>query len=208
MEDAEDKTEQQLTPDLAELNKLCGCTEKQLKFVEAMLQGMNYSEAALHAGYAGEAGSVAIRSAGSSAARAKPVQALLALAESRGLGIPSAPGDMEELRRILWTHARSKQGKNSIDASRELRRIEDQDKATKHVAPDPREVLQEIADIMPAVAVVLAAKENIKFALNENQQASYEAFRRKIAIEYIEEQRSKAQVSSETTDNGQTGSAS
>ena len=55
---------------------------------------MNQSEAALHAGYAGEKGSVAIRSAGSSAARSKPVQALLALAESRDLGIPSAPGDM------------------------------------------------------------------------------------------------------------------
>ena len=152
MEETEDQNEdvqRHLTPRLAELGELCGCTELQIRFAEGMLQGMNQSEAALHAGYAGEKGSVAIRSAGSSAARSKPVQALLALAESRGLGIPSAPGDMDELKRILWSIARSKDRMSSIKAATELRRIEEEEKAAKEEEPvSTKNVMEELADAL------------------------------------------------------------
>src|SRR5262249_52400145 len=145
------------TPDLAELGELCGCTEKQVRFAEGMLQGMNQSDAAHHAGYAGEPGSVAIRSAGSTAARAKPVQALLALAESKGMGIPSAPGDMEELKRILWVHARSKSRQQSIQATEVLMELEEKEKAEKKVEPTPREAFKEIANLDPDLAAIVGA---------------------------------------------------
>src|SRR4029079_11712018 len=180
-------TQTQITPDLAELGELCGCTEKQIKFAEGMLQGMSQTEAAFHAGYAGARDSVQLRSAGSSTARSKPVQALLALAESRGLGVPNAPGDMDELRRILWSHARSKDKAHSIKASVELQRLEREEREAKaNDRRGPIECLSEIADIMPAYAVVLATQNEIQgFRLSEKQQQVYDDFRRKVALEYI-----------------------
>jgi hypothetical protein len=119
----DDETEVEFR-DLTELGELCGCTEKQRKFAEGLLAGLSQTEAAFRAGYAGARDSVQLRSTASSVAQAKPVQALLALAESRGLGVPNAPGDREELRRILWSHARSKDKQTSIRATVELDRIE------------------------------------------------------------------------------------
>jgi hypothetical protein len=158
-EDQNEDIQRHLTPRLVELGELCGCTELQIRFAEGMLQGMNQSEAALHAGYAGEKGSVAIRSAGSSAARSKPVQALLALAESRGLGIPSAPGDMDELKRILWSIARSKDRMNSIKAATELRRIEEEEKAAQEEEPvSIKDAMEELTAVLgPEIAAVIEA---------------------------------------------------
>ena len=161
MQDTEDNTQQRSTPDLAELGHLCGCTPKQVKFAEGMLQGMNQTEAALHAGYAGEAGSVALRSAGSSAARANPVQALLALAQSKGLGVPDAPGDMDELKRILWTIARSKNKQNSISATKELMELEAKEKAAHEEPISPQEALAELAAFNPQIAAELATVNNL-----------------------------------------------
>jgi hypothetical protein len=118
----DDKTEVEFR-DLTELGELCGCTEKQVRFAEGMLAGLSQTEAAFRAGYAGDRAGPQIRSTASSVALAKPVQALLALAESRGLGVPNAPGDREELLRILWSHARSKDKQTSVRAAVELDRI-------------------------------------------------------------------------------------
>jgi hypothetical protein len=109
--------------DLSELGELCGCTDLQRKFAEGLLAGLSQTEAAFRAGYAGERSGAQLRSTASSVAQAKPVQALLALAESRGLGVPNAPGDREELLRILWSHARSKDKQTSVRAAVELDRI-------------------------------------------------------------------------------------
>ena len=114
--------------DLSELGELCGATEKQTRFAEGMLAGLSQTEAAFRAGYAGDRNGVQLRSTASSVAQAKPVLALLALAESRGMGVPNAPGDREELRRILWAHARSKDKQTSIRAAVELDRIEQEDR--------------------------------------------------------------------------------
>ena len=104
----DDKTEVEFR-DLTELGELCGCTDKQRKFAEGLLAGLSQTEAAFRAGYAGERDGVQLRSTASSVAQAKPVQALLALAESRGLGVPNAPGDREELLRstVSVKHAHS-----------------------------------------------------------------------------------------------------
>jgi hypothetical protein len=110
--------------DLSELGELCGCTIKQTKLAEGLLAGLSQTESAQRAGYAGARDSAQLRSAASQAAQTSPVKALLALAESRGLGVPNAPGDRQELRRILWSHARSKDKQSSIRASIELDRIE------------------------------------------------------------------------------------
>lgn len=194
MENSETKTEPTITsPDLAELGELCGCTEKQIKFAEGMLQGMSQTEAAFHAGYAGARDLVQLRSAGSSTARSKPVQALLALAESRGLGVPNAPGDKDELKRILWSHARSKDKAHSIKASTELMRLEAEERAAKEPINDPYETLAEIAEIMPALAVALGSQlHHKKFELTDEQQKRYEEYRRGVALEYIAEQRARA----------------
>jgi hypothetical protein len=192
LETEEQISEKKVAPDLTELGALCGCTDKQIKFAEGLLAGMNLTEAAFHAGYSGARDSVQLRSAGSSAARAKPVQALLALAESRGMGIPDAPGDKDELVRILWSHARSKDKAHSIKASAELNRIMDAERAAKDAELlEPEDALAAIAAIMPAVAVMLAKQDNIKFELNEEQRAEYDKFRRSIALEYLEECKQK-----------------
>jgi hypothetical protein len=117
--------------DLTELGELCGCTEKQTRLAEGLLAGLSQTEAAQRAGYAGARDSAQLRSAASQAAQTSPVKALLALAESRGLGTPNAPGDRQELRRILWAHARSKDRQTSIRATVELDRIEKEERGSR-----------------------------------------------------------------------------
>jgi len=68
---------------------------------------------------------------------------------------------------------------------------------------DPIEALNEIAEVMPALAVILATENNVQgFQLNDEQRQAYEGFRRKIALEYLNEQRSRALISPETKANG------
>ena len=162
---------------------------------------MSQVEAAQFAGYSGARDSVQLRSAGSSAARSKPVQALLALAESRGLGIPDAPGDAQELKRILWQHARSKDKANSIRASIELDRMIANEKAAKvdELNDKPTDLLMRMSGPMAAAA---ALSHGIDFKLSHEQQTAYDDYRRKIAIEYFDEQRAKAQISPEAKSNG------
>jgi hypothetical protein len=145
----DDQTEVEFR-DLTELGELCGCTEKQRKFSEGLLAGLSQTEAAFRAGYTGARDSVQLRSTASSVAQAKPVQALLALAESRGLGVPNAPGDREELRRILWSHARSKDKQTSIRATVELDRIEREERAGQP-ARTGTDVLREILGLKHGV---------------------------------------------------------
>lgn len=185
-----------LTPDMIELGEMCGCTDKQIKFAEGLLQGMNFTEAAFHAGYAGERDSVQLRSAGSSAARAKPVQALLALAESRGLGVPNAEGDRDELKRILWSHARSKDKQSSLKATVELERIERIEREAKadDKQHDIGHTLNELAEIAPAFAafaIHFATNYPIDWKPAEAQIEAAEKVRRDIALAWLEEQRAK-----------------
>src|SRR5262249_46531027 len=170
--------------DLTELGELCNCTEKQTRFAEGLLAGLNQTEAALRAGYAGARDSVQLRSAASAAARSKPVMALLALAESRGLGIPNSPGDREELIRILWAHARSKDKNSSISASKVLNELIAQDLGSKGEA-DPKSILLEIAQISPEFADQLdpTGQFNAWAELTEEQRDRVAAGREALARE-------------------------
>jgi hypothetical protein len=117
----------------------------------------------------------------------------------------NAPGDREELKRILWSHARSKDKAHSIKASVELERIERDERAAKASEPvEPAAVLAQIAEIMPAMAVALAAKNNVEFKLNDSQRAAYDDFRRTIALEYINERHAKTAVSPDSNANDST----
>ena len=202
MNETDDTEKPKVSADLQELGALCRCTLLQTRFAASLLEGHNYTEAAFLAGYAGARDSVQLRSAGSSAVRSKPVQALLALAESRGLGIPNAPGDRDELKRILWSHARSNDKAHSIKASAELMRIEADERATalEEAAPTLSVILAELVELTPICAKVMADQTRTPLALNERQQAIYNEFRRKIALEYLQEQR--AQITPDAKPNG------
>lgn len=87
MDDTTERIAPEIAPEFQEMATLCGCSVMQTKFAASLLAGENYTQAAWNAGYAGARDSVQLRTTGSQAARAKPVQALLALAESRGLAV-------------------------------------------------------------------------------------------------------------------------
>jgi hypothetical protein len=169
-----------------------------VRFAEGLLQGMSQVEAAQFAGYAGARDSVQLRSAGSSAARAKPVQALLALAESRGLGVPDAPGDQQELKRILWAHARSKDKANSIRASIELDRMIANEKAAEEI--DPAEALQALFEKYPLIASVLAFEKGGQSMLKPEQKSKATAEVEKILFNWIRDCRETALRAKELAD--------
>jgi hypothetical protein len=172
--------------DLSELGELCGATAMQTRFAEGLLAGLNQTEAAERAGYAGARDSQQLRGAGAAAARSKPVQALLALAESRGFGVPNAPGDRDELIRILWSHARSKDKQSSIRASVELDRIVREEREARPER-DPAEILRELATVSAEVAVTLAAEANMIWRpeLSAEQQAALDERRMAAAQDWI-----------------------
>jgi hypothetical protein len=161
--------------DLTELGELCGCTTKQTRLAEGLLAGLSQVEAAHRAGYAGARDSSQLRSAASAAAQTKPVLALLALAESCGFGVPNAPGDREELIRILWSHARSKDKQHSISASKVLNELIAQETANSGPS-EPEDVLRQLAEVSPVIAAAIAAKEGIAFKPSPEQSGKVDAF--------------------------------
>jgi hypothetical protein len=140
------------THDLTDLAAIVGATDKQRRFCERLLAGMSQTEAAFGI-YSGARNSSQLRSAASSAAIQKPTLALLALAESRGLGVPNAPGDRQELRRILWSHARSRDKQSSIRAVAEISRLDEQDSDGKP-GMTPEELVREMLAYGAGVGIV------------------------------------------------------
>jgi hypothetical protein len=139
--------------DLTEMGELVGCTDLQRKFAEGLLAGLSQTQAAFRAGYSGARDSAQLRSAASQAAQTSPVKALLALAESRGLGVPNAPGDRQELRRILWSHARSKDKQTSIRAAVELDRIEKEESGMTPTTASYGDVIAQFLNLKHGVGV-------------------------------------------------------
>jgi hypothetical protein len=173
--------------DLTELGELCGATAMQTRFAEGLLAGLSQTEAAHRAGYSGARDSSQLRSSASATAQSKPVLALLALAESRGLAIPNSPGDRDELIRILWSHARSKDKSNSIRASVELDRIA-REEMTNNLPGAPLDTLREIAEVSPTFAAAVAAQYGLPCELTAEQCAQVDLFIRN----WIREHRAEA----------------
>src|SRR5262245_40315245 len=199
MDDTTERIAPTITDEFREMAELTGCTDMQVKFAACLLAGSNFTEAAWNAGYAGARDSVQLRTTGSQAARAKPVQALLALAESRGLGVPDAPGDRDELKKILWRHARSADKAHSIKASTELMRIESEEKVVAEPQGNPLDTLKLIAETEPLIALLLYESVDTNpsspvaplFVLTPEQQAKANILKQKIATDYLNQLRSK-----------------
>ena len=99
-----------------------------------------------------------LRSAGYKAYNSPKVQAFLALAKREGHGLPDEPGDAEELKRLLWRHARGDDKNHAIRAAEVLHRIEKEEAAARDsgTTRDPVETLKEIAAIDPEYAAKAA----------------------------------------------------
>lgn len=108
--------------DWAAGQELTGCSDMQTAFVKAILQGASQTRAAIQAGYRGEG--AGLRGAASRIAKGNRVRALIAWAKAGGAGPPSEPGDLRELKKILWRHARGTDAARSIAATQALHKIE------------------------------------------------------------------------------------
>ena len=108
--------------DWAEGALLVGTSKRQTAFARAKCAGLNNSRAAKAAGYSGD--DEQLRQAGYRVSRSDKVKALIHLAQVQGGGIPEKPGDVAELKRILWRHARGGDKPASMRASEILHRLD------------------------------------------------------------------------------------
>ncbi len=103
-----------------------GCSDRQVKFVQALMQGANKTQAAREAGYAGEGST--LRSSASQLAKSHKVRALISWAQIGGAGPSDVSGDQDELKRIAWRHARSKDVNRSIRGTELVHKIAAQER--------------------------------------------------------------------------------
>jgi hypothetical protein len=101
---------------------ITGCTPMQTKFVQGLCQGMTKTAAARFAGYQMEG--AGLRGHAAKLAKSNRVRALLAWARTAGAGPSDNPGDVRELKRLLWRHARGSDAQRSIAAVQALHKIE------------------------------------------------------------------------------------
>lgn len=147
-----------------------GCSDKQTAFVRALMDGANKTQAAREAGYGGEGST--LRSHASQLAKSHKVRALIAWAQAGGAGPTDVPGDPEELKRILWRHARAKDPARSIKATEVLHRLDAQEREALAARPamDPISTLNEIAKCSVILAQVMADKANILWQAPEEPE--------------------------------------
>lgn len=146
--------------DFDEAADTCGLTGMQRPFVRAILRGANKTQAARMAGYSGS--DEQLRSAGYKAFNSPKVQAFLMLAKRKDYGLPDEPGDADELKRLLWKHARGDDKNHAIRAAEVLHRIEKEEAAAKSDQHDnPIAVLEQIARHSPELAEGLAKERGI-----------------------------------------------
>jgi phage terminase small subunit len=132
-----------------------GCSDKQTRFVQALMKGANKTQAAREAGYAGEGST--LRSSASQLAKSHKVKALFAWAKAGGAGLTDVPGDVGELKKILWRHARGADKNASLRATEVIYKLEAQERedAAQHVGSSA-DTLAEIAKLSPELAKTLA----------------------------------------------------
>ena len=107
--------------------------------------------------------------------------------------------DRDELKKILWRHARSADKAHSIKASTELMRIENEEKVVAEVHGNSLDTLKEIAELNPLVALLLYESVDTNpsspvgplFVLNPEQQIKADILREKIARDYLNQLRAK-----------------
>ncbi len=139
---------------------ITGCSDKQVSFVQALMKGANKTQAAREAGYRGEGST--LRSSASQLAKSHKVKALLAWAKAGGAGLTDVPGDVDELKKILWRHARGSDKNASLRATEVIHKLEAQEResAAQH-GGSSLETLNEIAEIAPVFAAMLADHNDV-----------------------------------------------
>lgn len=150
--------------DWSEGQELTGCSDLQVRFAQGLVQGLSKTAAARQAGSEGE--DATLRSVASRASQSHKVKALLSWARSRGAGPSEIPGDEQELRRLLWRHARSADPSRSIKATEALMRLEEADRAkVDRREPSYNSVgaLDSIAEISPVMAALLAGRDSVRW---------------------------------------------
>jgi len=117
------ENELQTELDWSEAKELIGASDKQIAFARAIVEkGASRTAAARAAGYSGTDN--ALRAVASRAYKSGKVQSLFAWAKAGGAGVPDEPGDLKELERILWRHARGQDKAHSIKASQILHSLQ------------------------------------------------------------------------------------
>jgi hypothetical protein len=124
---------------------LLGLTHKQRKAADAFLRGANKTKSAEAAGYSGTGPN--LRATASKIFASKNVKQYIALAQSGGAGVPDAPADRDELKKVLSRLLRGTDKPTQIRAAEVLHRLSlaEAEEAAARNMPDPREVLNQIA---------------------------------------------------------------
>jgi hypothetical protein len=112
--------------DWATGQELVGASAMQVKFAKAIVEGLNLTASARAAGYRGEG--AALRGHACRVAKSNKVKALISWARAGGAGPSDVPGDLKELKRILWKHARGADKNHSIKATEVLHRLAAQER--------------------------------------------------------------------------------
>lgn len=157
--------------DWAEGQDLTGASDLQVKFVKGLVMGLSKTAACRAAGYRGEG--AALRGHASRLAKSNKVRALLAWAKAGGGGPSDVPGDLNELKKILWKHARGADKNHSIKATEVLHRLAaaEQAEATRAEVDDPQATLQQISELSPVLAALLARQHNINWSIPSVESA-------------------------------------
>ncbi len=141
------------------LAQTTGASEQHARFAYALATGMTQSAAARFAGYRGDN-----RTAGYAAARTRAVSTLLALAEGDGWESPSNLVTEEEKTKLLNQLMRTQDPNVRLKAieqsdkrrEREFERQRQREEENKNASPAA--FLNEIAEIVPIVAIMLAER--------------------------------------------------
>lgn len=146
--------------DWAAGQELTGCSDMQTAFVRGLCQGLSKTRAAMAAGYRGEGSG--LRGLASRMAKSHKVRALLAWAKAGGAGPSEVPGDMIELKKILWRHARAADPMRSIKATEAIARFEEREReANKVESYDPIATLDLLAVHAPLIAAMMAVQHGL-----------------------------------------------
>lgn len=153
--------------------RILGASEKQVAFAKAIVRGMNQTQAARAAGYAGD--DEQIRSAGYSAMQSAKVRSLIAWAKEEGAAPLIEIADAETLKRKLSQIVNGGAPSEAIRASEVLHRIHQSEVANAPENHDPVATLNQIAAIDPALAFALARKNQITWQPTAEQQTAINA---------------------------------
>jgi len=102
--------------------------------VKGLIAGLSQTAAARAAGYKGDG--AGLRGLASRLAKSNKVRALLGWAKAGGAGPSDAPGDVSELKRILWKHARGADKNHALKATEILHRLAAQEREAGQAMAD------------------------------------------------------------------------